>query len=135
MEAKHLGADYLVKPFSPSALLTLIAEKLKPRVMFEIERRWTRKRVTEGLFAQLETARARVIDVSYGGLRLELQDDVPATLPSAFDVTLPTKDVAVHVELVWQSKTEEGNWLCGAALSHIDTVTAQAWHGLVDAVG
>jgi len=135
MEAKHLGADYLVKPFSPSALLTLIAEKLKPRVMFEIERRWTRKRVTEGLFAQIETARARVIDVSYGGLRLELQDDVPATLPSAFDVTLPTKDVAVHVELVWQSKTEEGNWLCGAALSHIDTVTAQAWHGLVDAVG
>ena len=47
---------------------------------------------------------------------------------------LPTKDVAVHVELVWQSKTDEGNWLCGAVLSHIDTFTAQAWHGLVDAV-
>ena len=134
MEAKHLGADYLVKPFSPSALLTLIAEKLKPRVMFDVERRWIRKRLTEGLFAQLETARARVVDVSYGGLRLELQDDAPDTLPPAFDVKLPTKDVAVHVELVWQTKTDEGNWICGAALCHIDTVTAQAWHGLVDAV-
>ena len=133
-EAKHLGADYLVKPFSPSALLTLIAEKLKPKVMFDVERRWTRKRVTEGLFAQLETARARVVDVSYGGLRLEVQDDGADPLPPAFEVTLPTKDVAVHVELVWQSKTPEGTWLCGAALSHIDTVTAQAWHGLVDAV-
>jgi CheY-like chemotaxis protein len=133
-EAKRLGADYLVKPFAPSALLTMIAGKLKPRVIFDVERRWIRKRVTEGLFAQLETTRARVVDVSYGGLRLELQDDVTDTLPSAFDVTLPTKHVAVHVELVWQSKTHEGNWLCGAALSHIDTVTAQAWHGLVDAV-
>ena len=132
-EAKHLGADYLVKPFSPSALLTLIAEKLKPKV-FEVERRWTRKRVTEGLFAQLETARARVVDVSYGGLRLELQDDAPDTLPPAFDVTLPTRDVAVHVELVWQSKTHDGTWICGAVLSHLNSVTAQAWHGLVDTV-
>ena len=32
MEVKHLGADYLVKPVSPSALLTLIAEKLKAQV-------------------------------------------------------------------------------------------------------
>jgi DNA-binding NtrC family response regulator len=133
-EAKHLGADYLVKPFSPQALLTLIAEKLKPRVMYSVERRWARKPVTEGLFAQLETARARVVDVSYGGLRLALPDDATDMLPPAFDVTLPTKDVAVHVELVWQSRTQEGTWLCGAALCHIDTVTAQAWHGLVDGV-
>jgi len=133
-EAKRLGADYLVKPFSPLALLTLIAEKLKPKMMFDVERRWTRKRVTEGLFAHLASARARVVDVSYGGLRLELQDVATDTLPPAFDVTLPSKDVAVHVELVWKSKTDEGHWLCGAALSHIDSVTAQAWHGLVDAV-
>jgi DNA-binding NtrC family response regulator len=133
-EAKRLGADYLVKPFAPSALLTLIAEKLKPQVMFDVERRWTRKRV-EGLFAQLETARARVVDVSYGGLRLELQDVAADTLPPAFDVKLPAKAVAVHVELVWQSRTHDGLWLCGAALSHIDTVTAQAWQGLVDAAG
>ena len=132
-EAKHLGADYLVKPFSPSALLTLIAEKLRPKV-FDVERRWARKRVTESLFAQLETARARIVDVSYGGLRLELQDDAPDSLPPAFDVTLPTRDVAVHVELVWQSKTHDGTWICGAVLSHLNTVTAQAWHGLVDTV-
>jgi DNA-binding response OmpR family regulator len=31
-EAARLGADYLIKPFSPSALLTLIAEKLRPQV-------------------------------------------------------------------------------------------------------
>lgn len=134
-EAKRLGADYLVKPFAPSALLTLIAEKLKPQVMFDIERRWIRKRVTEGLFAQLESARARVVDVSYGGIRFELQDVAPDTLPPAFDVTLPTKHVAVHVELVWHSRTHEGHWICGAALSQIDNVTAQAWHGLVDTVG
>jgi DNA-binding response OmpR family regulator len=133
-EAKQLGVDYLIKPVSPSALLTLIEEKLKPRATFDVERRWTRKRVTQGLFAQLETARARVVDVSYGGLRLELPDDATDNLPPAFDVTLPTKDVAVHAELVWRRRTQEGHWLCGAVLSQIDNASAQAWHGLVDAV-
>jgi DNA-binding NtrC family response regulator len=32
-EAKRLGADYLVKPFSQAALLGLVAQKLKPRAM------------------------------------------------------------------------------------------------------
>jgi FixJ family two-component response regulator len=133
-EAKHLGADYLVKPFLPSALLNLIEEKLKPQVTFEVERRWARKQVTEGLIAQLDRTRARVVDVSYGGLRLELEDDATESLPQSFEVTLPTKDVAVQVDLVWQSRTHGGSWLLGAALTQLDTVTAQAWHGLVDAV-
>ena len=115
MEAKNLGADYLVKPFSPSALLTLIAEKLKPRVMFDVERRWARKRVTEGLFAQLDTARARVVDVSYGGLRLEMHP-YGGYAPADVRCDAADQDVAVHVELVWRSKTQRTR-LCGAALS------------------
>jgi hypothetical protein len=47
---------------------------------------------------------------------------------------LPTKDVAVHVDLVWHSRTHQGNWLCGAALSQIDAATANLWQGLVDAI-
>jgi hypothetical protein len=57
-----------------------------------------------------------------------------AALPPSFDVTLPTKDVAVHVDLVWQRRTYQGNWLCGAVLSQTDPAAAAAWHGLVDAV-
>lgn len=130
-EAKHLGAAYLVKPFSPSALLSLIEERLRPQVTFEVERRWARKSVN-GLPAQIDSSRARVVDVSYGGIRLELEDE--STLRSTFDVTLPTEDVAVKVDLVWQSRTLHGSWLCGAALSQTDPATATRWHGFVDAI-
>lgn len=130
-EAKHLGAAYLVKPFLPSALLNLIEERLKPQVTFEVERRWVRK-IVNGLAAQVDSSQAQVVDVSYGGLRLQLDGD--STLPPSFDVTLPGKDVAVRVDLVWQSRTHEGGWLCGAALTHIDAATASRWHGLVDAI-
>jgi DNA-binding response OmpR family regulator len=130
-EAKHLGAAYLVKPFLPSALLDLIEERLKAPVSAEEERRWMRKPVS-GLPAQVDASKARVIEVSYGGLRLEMDDE--STLPSSFDVLLLTEDVAVHVDLVWQRRTDQGSWVCGAALSHGDPATATVWHGFVDAI-
>jgi DNA-binding response OmpR family regulator len=132
LEARHLGADFLVKPFAPSALLTLVEQKLTPHVTFDVERRWARKTVT-GLLAQVDSSHARILDVSYGGMRLEL-DNSATSLPKSFDVKLPNEDVAVHVDLVWQSRTHQGSWLCGAAVTRIDPATAHAWHGLVDAV-
>jgi two-component system chemotaxis response regulator CheY len=130
-EAKHLGAAYLVKPFLPSALLDLIEERLRATTSSEEERRWLRKPVG-GLPAQIDSSKARVIEVSYGGLRLELDDE--STLPASFDVMLPTADVAVHVDLVWQHRTDRGRWVCGAALSQPDPATATVWHGFVDAI-
>lgn len=132
LEARHLGADFLVKPFAPSALLTLVEQKLAPHVTFDVERRWARKTVT-GLLAQVDSSHARILDVSYGGMRLEL-DNSATSLPKSFDVKLPNEDVAVHVDLVWQSRTHQGSWLCGATVTRIDPATAHAWHGLVNAV-
>lgn len=133
-EVRHLGGDYLAKPFSPAALLNLVAQKLNLQGAFDVERRWTRKPVAEGLPARIETSRARIVDISYGGLRLELDSDPLAALPPAFDLALPTMDVAVRVKLVWQRRTARGNWLCGAALARTDPAAAAAWQGLVDAV-
>jgi len=135
-EAKRLGAEYLIKPFLPSALLRLVEKKVgaQAATTFGTPRRWTRKQVAGGLLAQVESSRARIVDVSYGGLRFELDENPAWTLPPSFDITLPTSDVAVHVDLVWQSRTQDGNWLCGAALSQIDADAARAWHGLVDAL-
>jgi DNA-binding response OmpR family regulator len=134
-QAKQLGAEYLVKPVSPSALLGLVEKKLKQQaeaVIFETPRRWMRKEVAGGLPAQVDASRARIFDVSYGGLRLELNEDPPAVPPSSFHVRVPAKDIAVQVDLVWQSRTREGNWQCGAALSPTDHATTSAWQGLVD---
>jgi DNA-binding response OmpR family regulator len=136
-EAKHLGAEFLIKPFSPKALLRLIDEKLgrtDSETTFDRPRRWTRKPVPGELVARVDSSHARILDVSYGGMRFALDDNAVMSLPSSFEVNLPSKDVAVHVDLVWQSRTGDGSWLCGAALSQTDTATATAWHGLVDAL-
>jgi DNA-binding response OmpR family regulator len=133
-EARQLGADYLARPFSRASLLELVERALQPPDSFTRARRWVRKPVPVQLFARVETAEARILDVSYGGLRLQLRDDSATPLPLSFEVALPTKDVAVHVDLVWQSHAVDGSWMCGVELSQADPATARAWHGLVDAI-
>jgi DNA-binding response OmpR family regulator len=133
-EARQLGADYLARPFSSASLIALVEKALQPRDSFTTSRRWVRKAVLQQLFARVEAAEARILDVSYGGLRLQLHDDSASPLPRSFEVALPTKDVAVHVDLVWQSHTDDGSWMCGVELSQADPATARAWHGLVDAI-
>jgi DNA-binding response OmpR family regulator len=133
-EARQLGAEYLPRPFSRATLHEIVAKALASHDSFASSRRWVRKPVSQRLFARVETAKARVLDVSYGGLRFELHDAPGSALPSSFEVTLPTKDVAVHVDLVWQSHSDQGRWLCGVELSQVDPAAASAWHGLVDAI-
>jgi DNA-binding response OmpR family regulator len=126
-EARQLGADYLARPFSTASLLELVEKFLQPSDSFTTA-------VPQQLFARVETAEARILDVSYGGLRLQLRDDSGSPLPPSFEVALPSKHVAVHVDLIWQSHADDGSWMCGVELSQADPATARAWHGLVDAI-
>ena len=73
-DAHKMGAEYLVKPVSPSALLALIRQKLgsDEAAAFSPARRWARKPVTSQLKAWFEDLPVRILDISYGGLRLEI---------------------------------------------------------------
>ena len=78
-DARRRGADYVLKPVSPSRLLDLVAQKLSAaRPAFGIPRRWERKPVIGGLPISVDDAPARIVDVSYGGLRFEMQRNLPA---------------------------------------------------------
>ncbi len=134
-DARHLGAQFILKPVAPPALLTLIEDQLAGRPAQELSgptRRWARKQVPGELTAQVQDVTARVIDVSYGGLRFQLGRDAERTLPPSFNIVLPQSHVEVQVDLVWSSRTSDGLWLYGAALSEANQAAAQAWHGLVD---
>src|SRR5262245_7905271 len=72
-DARRRGADYVLKPVSPSRLLDLVNHKLaSARPGFGIPRRWERKLVIGGLPANVENEPARIVDVSYGGVRFEI---------------------------------------------------------------
>jgi len=139
-EARNLGARFLLKPVVPAMLLDLVDELVdsaldRPPVDHERPiRRWQRKPVPGGIPAKINSAPARVLDVSYGGLRLGLGDHPTDPLPRSFDVVLPDGSIAVPVELVWQNYTEFGGVECGVAVSSMNRETARAWHVIVDGI-
>ena len=73
---------------------------------------------------------AAVVDVSYGGLRLE----IPGTeLPPFFSVEVSGIGLNLEVEPVWaHTLPQTGAILCGAALSSDATPAARTWREIVD---
>jgi hypothetical protein len=74
---------------------------------------------------------AAVVDVCYGGLRLEVPTD--QKLPPTFDVEVAGIGLHLEVEPVWSYTSEGGHTLvCGAALSSDATPAARTWRAIVD---
>ncbi len=130
-EARAHRAAYLLKPLSAKTLLTTVEQVLAHRQAQLIPtRRWSRKRVMPALAADAAGAPARIVDVSYGGLRVEMSAE--EDLPTAF--TVRVRELDLPVNLVWRSRTGDQGWLCGLSLAHIDPPVADRWHGLVDEI-
>jgi len=136
-EAHRLGADFLIKPVETAKLLAVIKRKLEVAVEqapgFTSKRRWPRKSVTEHLNVRVDNAPARILDISYGGLRLELERGENRAIPPSFHIELPQTGVSVAVDLVWTSRNDD-HWLCGASLATGDEPTTRAWHAVVDGI-
>ena len=80
---------------------------------------------------------ARIVDVSYGGLRLEV-DDIGETLPepgSGRRLSLPAFGVAIDTALVWVGRGPSGYLLCGAAIETMNPQVTNMWRQVVDRVG
>ena len=93
-DARRRGADYVLKPVSPARLLDLVAQKLMAaRPGFGTPRRWERKPVIGGLAINVGDAPARIVDVSYGGLRFEMQrrqaGSTVSPLSESLSITFP----------------------------------------------
>ena len=128
-EARRGGAEYLVKPFNPERLLMLIRSKLgdKPEA-YAMPRRWRRK--TVALPAQVGEQSARIVDVSYGGVKFEIRPGDGTAPPPTFQLRLPN-DMSLQADLVWKTMVADDVWLCGAAVWP-EEGTARQWFGLVD---
>jgi DNA-binding response OmpR family regulator len=128
-EARNLGAGYITTPFPSSALLALVREKLRAvpeRTPYSANRRWARSQVIGELQAHVHDSPARILDISYGGVRFQI--------PASFTVTLAASQLSVQVDLVWKSRRNGQSWLCGAAVSDVNRAATRAWYGLVDAI-
>jgi CheY-like chemotaxis protein len=128
IEAGRYGAEFVRKPLKAPEFLKTVT-----RCLAEVrrQRRWPRKRVVGGFRVTADGRPAAVVDVCYGGLRLE----VPAgeKLPASFDIEIAGIGLHLEVESVWCQPSDEGGAVtCGAALASDGTPAARTWRAIVD---
>ena len=131
-DARRLGADYLLKPISGTALRGLIERRLSKAggaEAFAPARRWSRKDVRGYVPVQIEHTPARVLDIGYGGVRLEISRSIGSVLPRASTLTFPATGVSVPVDVIWERRANDTTWMCGAA---IGAPVESQWRELVD---
>jgi len=127
IEAGRYGAEFLLKPINPAEFMRTVARCLGG---VRRKRRWPRKRVLGGFRVTADGKPAAVVDVCYGGLRLE----IPAgtALPETFDVEVAGIGLHLKVEPVWSRPLADNSVLYGAALSSDATPAARTWRAIVD---
>ena len=127
-EATRLGAQVLIRPVSPTTLLTTLSKLLA--VPFE-RRAVPRTRVNRAFEVQILDRPATLFDISYHGFRVALQGD---EIPAPFEIRLPTFAVAERARVIWAQRQapDMDVLLCGAVLSNLDSAREQAWRRVVD---
>jgi DNA-binding response OmpR family regulator len=128
LEASRYQAVFVSKPIRAAAFLATVAESLAG---VRRQRRWPRKRVIGGFRVTAAGKPAAVVDVSYGGLRLEIPKDTE--LAASFPVELAGIGLQFDVQPVWLCPSDNGNYtLCGAAIASSEPGAADTWRAIVD---
>jgi CheY-like chemotaxis protein len=128
VEAGRYGAEFIRKPIKPAEFMATVARALGD---VRRQRRWPRKRVVGGFRVTVNGQPAAVVDVCYGGLRLEVP--MGGRLPPRFDVEIAGIGLQLPVENVWCLPSDaEGVVMCGATLAAEGTPAAHTWRAIVD---
>ena len=131
-DAERQGASFIVRPIEPQPLhfaLTLAVAEGRPT-------RRSERRPMPGLPATVDGIAARIVDISYEGVRVELPASERAALPEEFTLTVPLLNTAVHIQRVWvasdSTDDESGILWCGGALARNPQSSEIVWRLLVD---
>ena len=130
-EADRVQASYLTAPVNEHLLLDILK---RGEAEYRPTRRSPRKRVPM-LDALVDDVQARVLDVSYEGLRLQVQQEQPDSIPPFFQLRIPLFNLTCRVQRVWTADPPDKTGLCcGATIVGVDPAGAVAWRALVDSV-
>jgi DNA-binding NtrC family response regulator len=137
-EAKEAGAAYVVISETREELTQLSLKLLEGSQSSQVEtRRWPRKHAPESTFARVASSEAKIVDVSYSGVRLRLDRSLPVrNQPStAFHMKLPYLSLSLRASRVWLSQDPGApGWVCGADLSRSDPNELGRWREFVDSL-
>jgi len=134
-EAMAQKAIYLVRPLGPRRLLKVVRRLLEggttPTIAIEA-RRWRRKEIAERFVVKVGECHAQVVDVSYGGLRIEMER-LKARPLHRQPIELPHAGLTFYGWPIWtRPGRREGFWWYGIRLDETDSKTDEAWRAVVD---
>jgi DNA-binding response OmpR family regulator len=128
-EAKRLGVDFLVAPPDRPEFLARVDAAMRDRPeRYKQVRRWRRMQMGGNLQVGVADAEARVLDISYGGARLALDD--LAAVPTRFEIRLPSSDTSVTAHRVWTTQLPDGQFWFGVELEE----GAAQWRDFVNSM-
>jgi DNA-binding response OmpR family regulator len=133
-EAAQRGFTFISHPLDNPDFLPAVKSVLgERRALNAMIRRWPRKQVALHP-ARLNDEPARLIDISYEGLRLAVQDRSGGN-ESQVDITLPTAGLTLKAERVWSSRAPgvDEFWY-GVHLVETDEQMTGRWREFVDSV-
>jgi DNA-binding response OmpR family regulator len=125
---------FVPTPLDSAALVSTVSQLLAGREPRDPrnERRWPRK--VAGLQATVHDLDARVVELSYGGLRLEMRE-APEEEPGPVDIRFPSLGLSVTAVLRWSKPLECGEaWCCGAEIAIPGTDETGTWRWIVDSL-
>lgn len=128
-EAERHRAAYIGGTVTTAALADQVSRLLNES---GVQRRWPRKQPMKGLVFHVARRRARVVDISYGGIRLELPPS--ESIPAKFRMAIPGFAGIFRAKPVWSHYTQVGSISCGAELSEANPQTVAQWRQLVDSI-
>jgi len=136
--ARH-NAMYLVKPVDWTLFLNVVSGVLAERGArrrLPRPRRWSRKSPADRVDATLGTTAATLLDLSYGGVRLELSARAADSSRRPQTLAVAGAGVAVHARAVWtRGAGPDGPWWCGVEVQEPDPAADRAWRAFVDRSG
>ena len=129
-EAARIGCLYLLKPIDPQIFLNVVTDLLDPGHQQKMvdKRQSPRTKIGGRMTLKIARTHASVIDVSYGGCRLQFLRRADATQPLSLSV--PASDLIVEGTRVWSDSTRRKE-VYGVAI-HGSKGALQAWRDFVD---
>ncbi len=129
-EAARIGCLYLLKPIDPQILLNAVADLLATDHLQKIadKRQWPRTKIEGRIALKVARTHASVIDVSYGGCRLQFPRR--ADVAQSLSLPVPASDLIVEGTLVWSDSMRRKE-VYGVAI-HGSEGALQAWRDFVD---
>jgi DNA-binding response OmpR family regulator len=126
-EARRYGAQFIPGHLENPEFLRCVHAALEERRRSRPPvRRWSRRPVSGTIEVSAANVPARVIDMSYGGIKLAFMDQ--SDIPERFEIRLPRSGATVKAHCVWTASTPDHHW-CGAEL---DDAPTPHWRAFVD---